>query len=171
MANITLMGASYSDVPAVTLPKTGGGTATFHEQTGSQTITANGTYDMTGIASAIVNVSGGGGMNLQAFIGSDYVRSSSYTATDVTLTVAASGTYTVSWMGWRSTSNGTSGSQLYIDGSAYGSANTTFTRNYGQAIELTGVSLSAGDVLTLYARARNSSYYMTVGNLIIEQTS
>lgn len=27
--NITLMGASYSDVPAVTLPKTGGGTAMF----------------------------------------------------------------------------------------------------------------------------------------------
>ena len=27
--NISLMGASYSDVPAVTLPKTGGGTATF----------------------------------------------------------------------------------------------------------------------------------------------
>lgn len=31
MANITLMGASYSDVPAVTLPQTGGGTATFYE--------------------------------------------------------------------------------------------------------------------------------------------
>lgn len=27
--NITLMGASYTGVPAVTLPKTGGGTATF----------------------------------------------------------------------------------------------------------------------------------------------
>lgn len=27
--NITIMGASYSDVPAVTLPKTGGGTAKF----------------------------------------------------------------------------------------------------------------------------------------------
>lgn len=27
--NITLMGATYSDVPAVTLPKAGGGTATF----------------------------------------------------------------------------------------------------------------------------------------------
>lgn len=27
--NISLLGASYSDVPAVTLPKTGGGTATF----------------------------------------------------------------------------------------------------------------------------------------------
>lgn len=30
--NITLLGASYSDVPAVTLPKTGGGTATFVDQ-------------------------------------------------------------------------------------------------------------------------------------------
>lgn len=27
--NITLMGANYSAVPAVTLPKTGGGTASF----------------------------------------------------------------------------------------------------------------------------------------------
>lgn len=31
--NITLMGASYSDVPAVTLPKTGGGTAKFTDVT------------------------------------------------------------------------------------------------------------------------------------------
>lgn len=31
--NITLLGASYSDVPAVTLPKTGGGTARFDDCT------------------------------------------------------------------------------------------------------------------------------------------
>lgn len=31
--NITLMGASYSDVPAVNLPKTGGGLATFIDET------------------------------------------------------------------------------------------------------------------------------------------
>lgn len=31
--NITLMGASYSDVPAITLPQTGGGTATFTDVT------------------------------------------------------------------------------------------------------------------------------------------
>lgn len=30
--NITLLGASYSDVPAVELPKTGGGTATFVDE-------------------------------------------------------------------------------------------------------------------------------------------
>lgn len=34
MANITLMGASYTDVPAVTLPQTGGGTVTFYENGG-----------------------------------------------------------------------------------------------------------------------------------------
>ena len=30
--NITLLGASYSAVPAVELPKTGGGTATFVDE-------------------------------------------------------------------------------------------------------------------------------------------
>lgn len=30
--NVTILGASYSDVPAVTLPKTGGGTATFVDE-------------------------------------------------------------------------------------------------------------------------------------------
>jgi len=30
--NITLLGASYEEVPAVTLPKTGGGTATFIDE-------------------------------------------------------------------------------------------------------------------------------------------
>lgn len=34
MADITLLGASYTDVPAVTLPKTGGGTVTFYENGG-----------------------------------------------------------------------------------------------------------------------------------------
>lgn len=34
MANVTIWGASYSDVPAVTLPQTGGGTVTFYENGG-----------------------------------------------------------------------------------------------------------------------------------------
>lgn len=35
MANITLLGASYTDVPAVDLPKTGGGTVRFYEDGGT----------------------------------------------------------------------------------------------------------------------------------------
>lgn len=33
--NITLLGASYSDVPSVLLPKTGGGTARFTDTSGT----------------------------------------------------------------------------------------------------------------------------------------
>lgn len=60
MANVTVAGASYSDVPAVQLPTTGGGTSVFYEVKGSQTITTNGTVDVTTIASVTVSVSGGG---------------------------------------------------------------------------------------------------------------
>jgi hypothetical protein len=59
--NISLLGATYSGVKGVTLPKSGGGTATFPWVEGSETKTANGTYDVTNLAQLIVNVSGGGG--------------------------------------------------------------------------------------------------------------
>lgn len=39
--NITLLGASYSDVPAVKLPKTGGGTATFDDTTDANATAAD----------------------------------------------------------------------------------------------------------------------------------
>lgn len=56
MADVSIWGASYSNVPAITLPKTGGGTALFYDDTGSQTITSNNTYDVTGLAQVVVNV-------------------------------------------------------------------------------------------------------------------
>ena len=55
------MGATYSDVSGVELPVSGGGTASFPFVEGSDTVTTNGTYDVTALASLIVNVSGGGG--------------------------------------------------------------------------------------------------------------
>ena len=167
--NISWLGHDYTDVPYVDLPKTGGGTATFYDDTGSETFTENGTYDVTGLAEAVVNVSGSSGKNIQAYMGMDYANATSYTATDVTLTVKKTGTYKVSWMGFRNTTSGTNGSQLYVNGSARGSAQTSFIRNYGQNPILTGISLNAGDVLVVRARSRNTSYYMYVGNLVIEE--
>lgn len=139
---------------------------------GNKAITENGAnIDVTNYATVSVDVptDGGSAKNMQVYMGADYARATSYTATDVSLTVAKTGTYTVSWIGWRSTSSGTSGSQLYIDGQAYGSAHTTFTGTYGQTVTLNNVSLTAGDVLVVRARARSTSYYMYVGNLIIEE--
>ena len=48
--NITIWGASYSNVPAVTLPKTGGGTARFtdvSDTTSAATNVESGTYFYT----------------------------------------------------------------------------------------------------------------------------
>lgn len=58
--NISLLGATYSSVAGVTLPKQGGGTATFPWVEGSREVTENDTYDVTGLAQLIVNVAGGG---------------------------------------------------------------------------------------------------------------
>ena len=63
--NITLMGASYSAVPAVTLPKTGGGTATFTDvtdTTAAASDVASGKYFYTsgGVKTQGTNSGGGG---------------------------------------------------------------------------------------------------------------
>lgn len=119
--------------------------------------------------------SGGGqtsSINIQIAAGGNRVSTTSYSAVSgQTLTVQKTGTYDVYWSGFRSSTSGTNGSQLYIDGTAYGSANTTFT-NHGQYIHLTNVSLTKDSVIAVRARARTTSYYMYVSNLtIIEQTA
>lgn len=123
------------------------------------------------LAAAIDSITTGGGSskNIQVYSGQGSVRATSYTATGVKLTVAKTGTYTVSWMGYRNTNGGTNGSQLYINNSAFGSANTTFTNTYGHFVKLNNVSLTAGQVIEVRARSRSTSYYMAVGNLIIEE--
>jgi len=62
--NITLLGASYSDVPAVTLPKTGGGTATFTDVTDTTAAAADvasGKYFYTAAGVKTQGTSSGGG--------------------------------------------------------------------------------------------------------------
>lgn len=170
--NISLMGAMYSGVKGVTLPKSGGGTATFPWVEGSETKTANGTYDVTNLAQLIVNVSGGGGtgMNKQIYYGPASVKNNGYIASSATLTVATTGTYKVSWTAWRSSSNGTMGTNLYKNGTA-GTAQQKFTYTYGQCITLTGQSYTAGDVLTIYATSGSSTRTISIANFVIEQTA
>lgn len=136
---------------------------------GSQTITENGTVDVTNLESVTVDVAGSTGKNVQAYRGYATVTATSYTATAVTLTVEKTGTYNVSWMGYRNTNSGTSGSQLYVNGTARGSANTTFVNTYGHSVSLTNQSFNEGDVLVVRARARSTQYVMGVGNLVIEE--
>lgn len=168
--NISLMGATYSGVKGVTLPKSGGGTATFPWVEGSETKTANGTYDVTNLAQLIVNVSGGGGMNKQIYYGPANVKNNGYIASSAKLTVATTGTYKVSWTAWRSSSQGTMGTNLYKNSTA-GTAQQTFTGTYGQCITLTNQSYTAGDVLTIYATSGSTTRTIYIANFVIEQTA
>ena len=173
--NITLMGASYSAVPAVTLPRTGGGTARFDDCTvvtaeasdvasGKVFVASDGTIT-TGTASG----GGGSSMNVQVAQSTTRIASTTYTKT-ASLTCAVSGTYDVYWDCFKSSTSGTSGSQLHIGSSAYGTANTTFS-NHAQNNHLTGVQISANQEVSVYVRSRATNYYAYCSQLTIVQTA
>lgn len=139
---------------------------------GPKTITQNGTYDafalddLVGYSTVLVNVSGSS-RTVQIAQGVNRVNTTTYTAVSgQSITVAKTGTYDVYWSGFRSSTGGTNGSQLYIGETAYGSAQTTFS-NHGQSVHLENVSLTSGQTISVRARARGTSYYMYVANLTI----
>ena len=168
--NISLLGATYSGVTGVTLPKQGGGTATFPWVEGSETKTQNGTYDVTNLAQLVVNVSGGGSSKaFYSYIGMASRKANSYGATDAKVTVEKAGTYTISYIAVRGSSSGTMGTNLHI-GSSSGTDNTTFNNGtYGQHVKLTGQSISANTAVTVYATSGSTSRYIYVGNLIVQE--
>lgn len=140
--------------------------------TGTKTIsiTENGTTteDVTNYANAQITVnvpSSGSSKNVQIAQSTSRASSSTYTSL-VSLTCSKTGKYDIYWDCFRSSTGGTSGSQLYIGGSEYGTANTAFT-NHIQTNHLTNVSLTANQTVAVYARSRGSNYYAYVGQLTI----
>lgn len=59
--NIRIANVDYNTVPALDIPLQTSGTARFYDVEGSQTITQNGTYDVTTLAEIVANISGSGG--------------------------------------------------------------------------------------------------------------
>lgn len=69
MANITINGAKYNDVPRVDVPSQSGGVSSFYETNGTLSVTENGTYDVKSKESVAVNVaSSGGGLTLDDYL-------------------------------------------------------------------------------------------------------
>ena len=137
--------------------------------TGTKAIKTSGKYCEGDITLSYVKPSGGG-LNCQANTNYYSTTAATYTATGLSLSVAKTGTYTVSWDGARNTSSGTSGSELHIAGTKYGSSYTTFIDTYYHHVVISNVALTAGQTIEVYARARSTSYKMDVGNLVIQET-
>lgn len=171
--NISLLGATYSNVPGVTLPVSGGGSATFHEisdTTAAAADVATGKYFYTasGVKTQGTN-SGGSSKNAQVVQGTTRTTSSKLTAIGAELTVSKTGTYDVYWSAFRSNTSSqyTFATKLYINGTEYGSEQTTWS-NHQQNVHLSNVSLSVNDKIRVYGReSRGSSYYMYAGTLTI----
>lgn len=171
--NISLLGANYTNVPAVNLPKTGGGSAKFTDVSGTTAAAgdvASGKifFDSTGTQKTGTASGGGSSKNVQAYFGRDSRTANSYGATAVKLTVSKTGTYNVHWTAWRGSSSGTMGTNLHKNDTA-GTNQQTWTGTYGQDITLSNQSYNQGDVLTLYATSGSNSRTVYVANLIIEE--
>ena len=153
------------------LPSGGGSSATLI----TKTITENGTYNASsdnadGYSSVTVNVPtpAAVAMNVQTEQSTSR-RNNTALGSVTSLTCSKAGTYDVYWTCARSSTSGTWGSQLYINGTAYGTENTTWSNNV-QNNHLTGVVLSANDTVAVYGRSR-SGYYIHAPQLTIVQTA
>ena len=137
---------------------------------GSETKTENGTYDVTNLASLVVNVPSGSSKNTQVVQGTTRTNASTLTAIGAELTVSKTGTYDIYYSCFRTntSSSYTWATRLYINGTAYGTAeNATWTNNQ-QNTHLSSISLTVGDKLRVYGRnTRGTSYYVCAPMLVI----
>lgn len=92
--NITLLGANYSAVPAVDLPKTGGGTASFFDvsdTTASASDVASGKYFYTSAGVRTAGTSSGGGGASNFVTGTFQYSTTSAAAQTITLDYSGNG--------------------------------------------------------------------------------
>lgn len=140
-----------------------------------KTITANGTYNASddsadGYSSVTVNVPTPAGASMNTQTAQSTTRRNNTSLGSVTsLTCETAGTYDVYWTCARSSTSGTWGSQLYINGTAYGTENTTWNNNV-QVNHLEDVVIPANATVAIYGRSR-SGYYIYVPQLTIQQTA
>ncbi len=161
-------------MPTMTLPSSASSTssgtskATITPTSSAQYLNIPTGYNGTAQYYTIAASGGGTSKNVQVLQSTSRTNSSSLTKVLGDLTVSKTGTYDVYWSGGRSNTatSYTWGTRLYVDGTGYGTENTTWTNNC-QSNHLSNVSLTANQKLSVYARGRSGSYYTFAPMLVI----
>lgn len=138
---------------------------------GNLPITQNGNnIDCANYSTVSVNVASGSSKNAQVVQSTTRTNASTLTAIGAELTVSKTGTYDIYYSCFRTNTSAsyTWATRLYINGTAYGTAeNATWTNNQ-QNTHLSNISLTAGDKLRVYGReTRGTSYYVCAPTLVI----
>ena len=168
--NITLLGASYSAVPGVTLPKTGGGTATFYDvsdTTAAASDVATGKYFYTasGVKTEGTNSGGGGG----AFAVDTATKTLTASASSISFTsLSGEPTSFVITSSADQTTGGTKAVSIAYDGTnlfgmdvtTQAEADTNFTKSYSSGtltITATSATFEANEYKLVYTYGGSSS--------------
>lgn len=151
-------------IPAVTQTNLTAGNI----KSGTTVTISNGQSNLWSVTGTYTGGGGGDSKNVQVLQSTSRTNASSLTKVLGDLTVSKTGTYDIYWSGGR-TNTSTSytwGTRLYVDGTGYGTENTTWTNNC-QSNHLSNVSLTANQKLSVYARGRTGSYYTFAPMLVI----
>lgn len=143
--------------------------------TGAQTISgdanlvAGNIKDGTTIFGVTGTYSGGSSMNVQTNHSVTRI-STSYLKVASSLSCTTAGTYDVYYTCSRTDTSGTWSSALYINGTIYGSENTTWSQNV-QNNTVTDVAIGANVGVAVYVKTPGSGYYAYAPQLTIVQTA
>lgn len=168
--NVTIAGASYTDVPAVDLPQTGGGTATFTDVSATTAQAADVTqgkqfFDALGVLTQGAASGGGGASN---YVTGTFTGTTTNTAIDIDLPYTGSGWPIVIVV--RPTEgpyNGMTGSFYSL---VHQYAISFFFMTKARATRSPGYSASADDYGVGYCRYKSSNATSYSGSVISEKS-
>ena len=149
--NITLMGASYSAVPGVELPKTGGGTALFTDVTDTTAAAADvatGKYFYTAAGVRTQGTNSGGGGGATNFVQGTFTTSSDAGTYSFTIPYTGTGYPIMAY--------------IVVDGGAYKSGTDWYTSTQRYAIGVWAMSKSVWSSSPTYTTSGTQNQAVTM---------
>lgn len=159
MANVTLWGASYSDVSGVALPATGGGTATFpdvSDTTATAADVASGKYFYTSAGVRTAGTSSGGGGASNFVMGTFTADSGTGAAHSVTLPYTGNG-YPIAAMVFIAGGAYESGTDWYNSTQRYAVGQWTFSKSVQSSTPTYTTSGAANQGVTTWVYKNSTS--------------